>query len=364
MQKHQLRSMIILAVRGSINMKQARIIFAILIITLCTCCTFVSVSACTAIAVYSDNTLYGFNFDYPPVDMRFDISRYNNMKVFSTSFNRSNNYEPNLEFNEEGLFGVMLMVYPEEQGQTYLSANEIFMPTLVSMVRTEDRTEDILKNIQERKVVQYANVTLHDIFADIHGNTVIIEAKGDKNSIIKNDKNFTVMTNFYNSSYEDTDLEDIQDVGSERYKIAYKYINENIDKFDVESAFECLSKVVQKPSFSSWPTQYSLVMDPVNKDIYFTIARDFDKVWKISLENETIETYIGFDEYTIAHMPINGFTLSELENSNLDNFKTYEQSKSNNTVYIITIVTGVLVLTAVIALILIKKRKKSNTATR
>lgn len=105
-------------------------------------------------------------------------------------------------------------------------------------------------------------------------------------------------------------------------------------------------------------------MDPVNKDIYFTIARDFDKVWKISLENETIETYIGFDEYTIAHMPIDGFTLFELENSNLDNFKTYEQSKSNNTVYIITIVTGVLVLTAVIVLILIKKRKKSNTATR
>ena len=151
MQKHQLRSMIILAVRGSINMKQARIIFAILIITLCTCCTFVSVSACTAIAVYSDNTLYGFNFDYPPVDMMCDISRYNNMKVFSTSFNRSNNYEPNLEFNEEGLFGVMLMVYPEEQGQTYLSANEIFMPTLVSMVRTEDRTEDILKIYRKEK---------------------------------------------------------------------------------------------------------------------------------------------------------------------------------------------------------------------
>jgi len=76
--------MIVLAVRGNIKMKQARIIFAILIITLCTCCTFVSVSACTAIAVYSDNILYGFNFDYPPIDMRFDITRYNNLNFYAT----------------------------------------------------------------------------------------------------------------------------------------------------------------------------------------------------------------------------------------------------------------------------------------
>ena len=343
-------------------MKRSRIKFVILIITLCTSCTFVSVNACTAIAVYSENTLYGFNFDYDPVDMLFDIRKHGNMKVFYTSFNRNNNQEPNLEFNEKGLFGVMLMVYPEEDGKSYLSADEIFMPALVSMVRIEDKVEGILKNIEKRNVVQYSGVTLHDIFADKYGNTAIIETVNDENIVIKNDKNFTVMTNFYNSSYMNISVKDIQDVGSERYKIACRYIEENIETFNVESALECLSKVVQKPSFSSWPTQYTLVMDPVNNDIYFTIARDFDKVWKISLDNETIETYTGFDEYAITHMPKDGFTLSELTQNNLDNFTPYEQTKSNNTVLIISIVAGVLIIAVFMVVFILKKKKNSGTA--
>lgn len=42
--------------------------------------------ACTSFAVFADRPLYGMNFDYPDVELRFTLTRVGDRKVFVMEF--------------------------------------------------------------------------------------------------------------------------------------------------------------------------------------------------------------------------------------------------------------------------------------
>lgn len=84
---------------------------------------------------------------------------------------------------------------------------------------------------------------------------------------------------------------------------------EHLTTFDVERGLETLEKAALSGEFS---TQASLVFAPERGEIYFALKRDFSKVWKVSLADETIETYSGFGRARRMNLDSAGVTASEL----------------------------------------------------
>ena len=59
-------------------------------------------------------------------------------------------------------------------------------------------------------------------------------------------------------------------------------------------------------------TYYSVVHDPANRLVYLAFTGDFGKIWRVSLDSKTVETYRGF--YTAVSYPVgaDGIPISQL----------------------------------------------------
>ena len=66
--------------------------------------------ACTSFAVYSNGPLYGMNFDYSEVPIRFTIREFGDLSVFQMEFNVDGDYIPTVGMNSKGLFASCQML--------------------------------------------------------------------------------------------------------------------------------------------------------------------------------------------------------------------------------------------------------------
>ena len=148
------------------------------------------------------------------------------------------------------------------------------------------------------------------------------------------------MTNFKNSDYKDVPYNKVAGIGSDRYKMLYKYILDNKENFDINDALKGLKMTAQDGRYG-YPTLCSMVFEPKTNSIYVALNRNFDKLWMISIDNKTIETYKGFEKKMKFHMPKEGVIASDLLNENYKNYKPY---KENNNMVVILIIIGVLLI--------------------
>ena len=61
-----------------------------------------------------------------------------------------------------------------------------------------------------------------------------------------------------------------------------------------------------------YQTRCSRIFDPERGEIYISLEADFDRIWKISLEKQIIETYRGFTSSRRQSIPAAGLLASEL----------------------------------------------------
>ena len=122
--------------------------------------------------------------------------------------------------------------------------------------------------------------------------------------IIKN--KFIVMTNFRNADF----LDQVYGEGAHRYKTACEYISNNIQDFDFNHGIETLKTTVQ--SEGSYQTLCSMLFSPSENAVYIILQRNFNKLWKLSLNQNTIETFKGFDRYLKITLNSSGILASEL----------------------------------------------------
>ncbi len=318
--------------------------------------------ACTSFAVYSENNIYGMNFDYPKTEIRLIIHKIKDVKAFSMEFKQGNEYLPFAGMNSKGLFVATQLLYPGKQAKTKLDENEIYIGELGELIGKYEKVGQIKKHIENKKLVNMP-ITIHKLFADKFGDSIIVEVGDDENKIVKAKDDFAVMTNFSNFDFKDKTYKDVSGIGADRYKIAYEYIKENFDDFNLESGWEVLKKTAQ--ASGSYLTQCSMIFDPQNQDIYIVIKSDFEKIWKVSLEKETIETIKGFEEPIEIKMNSNGILLSDLTSNskNPDNVsaKTYSEVKNFDSTKIFYWILGLgFILFISIIIIGILKNKKSH----
>lgn len=129
--------------------------------------------------------------------------------------------------------------------------------------------------------------------------------------ITRNKAKFIIMTNFANKDYEDKCIEEVSGPGAKRYIKAYEYLSQVKNVFNVEDAFNILKQNTQESA--KVQTLTSMVFVPKYNEIYFVIKRRFDKVWKVSLNNHTLETFSGFKINIKIPLDSKGICASNLE---------------------------------------------------
>ncbi len=266
---------------------------------------------CTSFIVNSENVLYGMNFDFPDVEIKLLVRTVNDKKIFLMSFKQAENlFIPIGGMNSSGLFGNLQMLFPTEELTNQVDSNQITtLKLLIDGLNNFSKVNEVINYIDNKKVVQ-SNVTLHSLFADAFGDGVIIEAGKDENMITKINDKFLIMTNFPVCKFRDKNYNEIEGVGADRYEIAYESIVQNINFFDRKETFETLEKA--KMEKANFKTQCSLVFNPKEGNIYLSIRRDFSKIWKINISEQTIETFSGFYQKKLMQLNEEGTMISEL----------------------------------------------------
>ena len=252
-----------------------------------------NLSACTSFAVYSSvEPCYGMNFDFSPdADMIFSINPGEDCQVFHMGFLLENNNVAHVcGINSTGLFSSNQYLYPwivepvEQEG--------IYLWRLHNAALEQFRTSDEVKNfLEQNRLIHYPNLTLHVLIADSGGDAAVYEVGDYTNRITPITGEFIVMTNFSNSDFADTDYTGVEGVGDERYRIAYEYLMEHGPQFNVDHGFNLLYQARnQSPDF---PTMCSMVFIPSSAEVYIAIGCDFDRIWKVSIPDQTLELYRG-----------------------------------------------------------------------
>ena len=273
-------------------------------------------TACTSFTVYVDSNriYYGMNFDYPEVDMRFSITHNYFFKFFHLEFYHTDHWSSTAGMNSNGFFSSCQMLYPEVSEWHNPNDNEITIGYLYYNCLTyADSVSSLVEffDSSDANVIHTYGLTLHDIFADMYGNAVVLEVGESTPLITTLQDDFLVMANFSNKKFEGQPYTSVYGVGADRYKAAYEYILNNKEDFDFNDGIETLHRSIQ--TSGGYTTQCSFLFDPLALDIYAIIKRDFNKIWRIDLINEYIETYSGFDFYEKIDIEAPGLLVSTLE---------------------------------------------------
>lgn len=261
--------------------------------------------ACTSFAVYSGSPLYGMNFDYPEVPVRFTIREFGDLQVFQMEFKDEGGYIPTVGLNNEGLFASSQMLFPEmpptpSGGEKQMSIWQLYQAGLY-----RHRSVAEVLNLADEYQITNSSLTLHGLFADPRGAAVVVEVINDQEELVHITGKYIVMTNFPVSSIQGQPIDEVEGVGADRYQIAVQIIRENIDNFQVDTGLRILEESALLGEFS---TQASMVFDPINLLIYIALDRDFSKVWLVSLKDNTISTFRGFTSQQTLPLDQRGVT--------------------------------------------------------
>lgn len=266
--------------------------------------------ACTGFAVYGDKPVYGMNFDYPDVEVRFAIHTTGDRKVFQAEFQQDGNFVPTVGMNSDGLFASLQMLFPEEEDTEDSSEDVIYTWQLFGEALFFCGTVKEVDTFLRDKKVKHRFVTLHNLFADTGGDAMIVEVGDNANLITRIKDDFIVMTNFCNAKFKDKNYEEVEGSGAGRYQTAYRNILDHLESFDRNCAFKTLEKT--KLETKNFRTQCSLVFDPEHGEVYIALRRKFDRVWRVSIKEGVIETYTGFREAKKMVLDASGVLASEL----------------------------------------------------
>ena len=250
--------------------------------------------ACTSFAVYSENVLYGMNFDYDTtVPTRLLIDDSGETAAFHLAFVMGpRNIPRTAGMNEHGLFVATQELHPMVLDVGAPGPGEECVWRLYAQALSQFASvSEVEEHLAAHRVVNCPGVTLHVLAADPGGRAIIVEPGNDGHRVTEIEDDRIVMTNFANCQFAGSDPDSIYGAGADRYRIARDYLEEHFQGFDVTDGLELLE------SASSQWTRCSMVFDPAEGEVYVALERDFSKILRVSLADRTVETYSGYDEH-------------------------------------------------------------------
>jgi hypothetical protein len=262
--------------------------------------------ACSGYVVYSNETIYGMNYDdRPGPEMYFSIQKAGELKYFLLCFEQGGQLYTVTGMNNQGCFMSIQMAFSDKP--TGKEKPTMLLPNAALSYLRKGTSLQYIENLaKENYMINPSGWTLHSLLADATGRAMILEVGKKDNIVIPNEKNFHVMTNFNNANFIGKDYREIQAVSADRYKSIYKMILEKMGHFTFDIGFDILKGATQSS------TRSSVLYYPKKGEIYVVMDRNFARIWRISLTNETIETYRGFKTSKKVKLDDNGITETEL----------------------------------------------------
>jgi hypothetical protein len=325
--------------------------------------------ACTGFAVYDHKTYYGMNFDHSIDDIKFFIRADDIGKtvVFSMDFRTSGGYYPTVSMNSLGFFSSCQLVYADA-GCRFESlegaANPREMTELFgSMPFQTGKVESVRSAIKGHTMVCGYN-EVHTLFADISGDAMVLETNNREQWLTDIQGKRIVMTNFFMHELPGSDADTAEGVGGDRYAAAARYIDAHIGSFSYEDGMEALKSAIQ--TSGSYPTQCSMLFDPMNGTVYIALKGDFTKVWKVSIYGGTAETYSGFDGHASVAIGRDGLSIKDLAalDGNSGEAPVTEDAPAGERAWLLWAVAAacaaLAAAAAVLAALTVKKRKQKN----
>ncbi len=279
-----------------------------------------SAYACTSFALYGTQIFYGMNFDYFSIPLKFLIESNMGMNIFHLSFlydqtvddpEYKDYFAKTCGINSKGLFCSSQEIEPHIEGHKQAGKSEVHIDDQYETISRYSSVDQIEKNINGKQWIQFIGPSIHNLFADIKGNAIITETDNNENFITHIENEFIVMSNFSNHGLIGKFYKEAVGAGADRYITAYDHIMENMNSFSVDKGFELLEKVSLREKDCS--TQCSMIFQPQTNHIYIAVYQDFETIWKISLNNRTIETHTGFNKHLQARLGEDGILASDLK---------------------------------------------------
>lgn len=268
---------------------------------------------CTSFAVYSQNNpIYGMNFDSNDIDLKLNIYNYADSDVFYFSGLMDNIYRDIAGINSNGLFICTQALEYSPNFQPCSNGNNVFVFDVIEeSLSVGDKVSDFLDILNNRNAFFstnpfFPNMGLHTIIADKYGDAVILEEGINTNVISKIDGKFIVMTNFPNGNFENQKFDEVYGCGADRYIKAYKNINDKINNFGINDAFDVLRRTCQDT------TLCSIVFEPLKLEAYICFKIDFNKKWKVSIKEKTIHSLNGFNNNNSIIFTAEGVSVKQL----------------------------------------------------
>ena len=276
--------------------------------------------ACTGFAVYGEQVVYGMNFDYFAVPLKFLIESRGGMSVFHLAFlyEKTQNdpmfrdyFAKTCGMNEKGLFCSCQEVEPYVTGIESLGEGEAYIGDQYDTLGSCSRVAEVRHLIPSKRWVQFTGPSVHNLFADVDGHAMVTETDNREHVITEMDGDFLVMANFSNHAMDRKPLAEVVGAGAERYRRVHAYLAEHKHDFGVSRGFDLLRQTVcDDPGCN---TLCSMVCLPREKTIYLTTDPEMEKIWKVSLGRNLMETERGFDRYICHSLGAEGILASELE---------------------------------------------------
>lgn len=258
--------------------------------------------------VNSERTYYGFNAGSTNKELRFRFSQQNRQNLLFIDIFENNQFYTIGAYNNKGFF-ILLQDHPGSNGNNRLTPLEF-----------EDHFLELLLKSSTVPDVSAEGFSLHHwiipnsnlIFADKGGQTIIIYASSDDFQLIENDLPYIGIT--YNYPYvvfsQAPDMNK-QDFLQERLMDT---INEFDENFSEVFGLEILTEF--QPLNNSLT---SVVISPDDNQVYVSLNKNADEVWRLDINGGTVETHTGFDKNHKANIPKLGITSSDLKILNFSN---------------------------------------------
>lgn len=260
-------------------------------------------------AVYSKSTFYGLNLDNSAGEIRFRIETNNKHKVLFIDQFFEDAYKTISGFNDQGIF-INYINYFSSDKDSGISPSEFLL--LFGPILFEDTKLPSNEEIQS----SFTSIVINNsnqLFAEENRQGFTIQTI-NKNSIVQSDQKMFLMINGLQPlSQTENEIYDFSHPNNQKIRVESEILK-RISEFSINDGFIVLEQAQPNQNLIA-----SVVIDAENNQIFLCFDKDFEKIWMINLDGETIETYSGFEQYHKGNIPEIGITANDLRILNFSN---------------------------------------------
>jgi hypothetical protein len=258
--------------------------------------------------VNSQKTFYGFNAGSLNKELRFRFKQQNRQNFLFVDLFENNQFYTISAYNSKGIF-ILIQDHPGSQQENRLSPTE-FEDHFSELLFGASTIPDL--NSEEYSMNKWIIPNSNLIFADKFGKTIIIYSDSTDFQIFENDLPYQGIT--YRYPYDEFN----NNLNNDGLDLFHNQLMDEINKTDENFSEEFGLKILTEFQPLN-DTLTSILISPNDNQVYVSLDKNANEVWRFDINGGTVETHSGFDQNHKANIPKLGITSSDLQILNFSN---------------------------------------------